>query len=479
MHKDIILYGAGKRAGRLVKVLDFFNLPINIVDSNPEKWGQYIENYRIYSPDILMDKTNYMLCITVGDIKMVSEIRQMLQDKYAISLSNEISYEELFFKLYEGMSLKELGITASPVVSLKKTVIFDCCANGLVMGGVEEWTKGICSEFIKKDEFDAYILSNFGEYVVPKELENNILRVDVKAEDFFLPSNISKIANCIIQYIPCVLVTCHPDEVLLAGKILKSYYQENIQIISGIRSSREDIYQGYISMKSCTDLYVCVSSDIQKNMIQRGIDKNKTLVMICPVKCPNSLERTYTTNINEAIRIGYAGRIVIGQKRMDLLLELVRELEKNKVNYYMELAGEGTYESTLKEFINKNQLNDKIKLVGRLDKEAIPKFWADKDICINIADYEGRSRSIVEAMANGTVPIVTKTSGVNDDIVDRDNGFIVDIGDYIAMAERIQYLDEHRMLLENMGYKAYIEIKQNRQKNSMEEHYEFWKKVVS
>lgn len=476
MFTNLILYGAGRRTKRLIKILEFCGLPIDIIlDSNSEKWGTYIENYRVESPDVLANKTDYILCITVANSEIIREIRTTLQNDYLFDLSNEITYEELVVKAYERTSFDKLGILDSPAISKRKAIIFDC-ENGLVLGGIEEWTKGLCSEFIKKDEFDAYILSNFGDYDVPKELENHMLRVDIKAEDSFLPSNILKIAKCISQYVPCVLVTSQPNEVLLAGKILKLHYKEDIQIISGIRGGSEEIYKSYINMKSCTDLYVCVSSDIQKNMIQRGIDKNKALVMICPIECPNSLERTYTTNKNEAIRIGYAGRIVIEQKRMDLLLELVCELEKNNVNYYMELAGDGDFKPLMMGFISENRLENKIKLVGILDKEGISKFWADKDICINIADYEGRSRSIAEAMANGAVPVVTRTSGVNDDIVDNDNGFIVDIGDYVTMAERIQYLDEHRMLLEKMGYKAHIEIKQ---KSSMEEHYRFWKEIIS
>lgn len=475
MHKKIILYGAGKRAQRLIKILEFCGLPIDgLLDSDTEKWGKHIENYLIESPDVLEQKTDYTLCITVVDDRVIREIRNTLQNEYLIDLSNEITYEELIIKAYESVLPDKNGIVNSSVVS-KKTIIFDC-DYGIGLGGVQEWTKDICREFVREGEFNTYILTAFGDYDIPKELANNILYVDVKREEYFMPSNISKIVNCIVGYMPCILVPNHPNEVLLAGKILKKYYNENIQIISVVHNSDERLYNQYCSMSNCTDLFLCVSSDIQRNMLQRGIDKNKVSLMICPTTCPDNLEHNYTIDDSEPIRIGYAGRLVVVQKRMDLLLKLVYELEKNNVNYYIELAGEGSFESTLKEFISKNHLNNKIKLVGKIDKEAIPKFWADKDICINIADHEGRSRSISEAMANGAVPIVTKTSGVNDDIVDGENGYIVNIGDYVSMAKCIKYLQLHRELLKDMGYKAHIEIKQ---KSSMEKHYTFWKRLIS
>ena len=51
-------------------------------------------------------------------------------------------------------------------------------------------------------------------------------------------------------------------------------------------------------------------------------------------------------------------------------------------------------------------------LIGSVARDAIGAFWKDKDVCLSFSDYEGRSISIMEAMANGAVPVVTATSGV-------------------------------------------------------------------
>ena len=112
----------------------------------------------------------------------------------------------------------------------------------------------------------------------------------------------------------------------------------------------------------------------------------------------------------------------------------------------------------------------------KIDKKELYEFWKDKDICLNISDFEGRSRTIAEAMANGAVPIVTRTSGVNDDIYNNENGLIVSIGDYIEMADCIEKMEKNRKLLPIMGEKAHLEIEN---KSSMDDHYRFWKDIIS
>ena len=159
---------------------------------------------------------------------------------------------------------------------------------------------------------------------------------------------------------------------------------------------------------------------------------------------------------------------------MDLLIKLVQVLVERKICFVMDIAGDGVARQELDEFIRSNHLEKKVRLLGEIDRSEIPSFWKEQDVCINIADYEGRSHSIIEAMGNGAVPVVTATSGVREDIVDDENGYIVPIGDYHAMAERIEYLSKHRERLSIMGNAAHDVVYP---KSRIESHLEFWKDI--
>ena len=361
-----------------------------------------------------------------------------------------------------------------PVSGDHYSIIFDC-QFGLGLGGIEEWTKSICREFKQHGEYTPYILTNGQNYDIPEELTENILYADLKRENAFSIHNVQEIITCVCRHLPCVLVTSQPDDVLLAGKILKKEFGDLVKVVSGIRGGYAEISQSYIAMKSCTDMYLCVNSQIRLDMIRRGVCADIVHTMLCPVECPQILTRDYSLNENSPIHIGYAGRIEVEEKRMDLLMQVVEELETMHLNYELELAGEGRYESMISYFSASHGCQNRIKMIGRIERESIPQFWSNKDICVNISDHEGRSRSTLEAMAHGAVPIVTETSGVHDDIIDGVNGYIVPVGAYKKMAEQIAVLCKDRKRLPRMGYKAHEEL---RNKCCMKDHYEFLKAKI-
>ena len=95
--------------------------------------------------------------------------------------------------------------------------------------------------------------------------------------------------------------------------------------------------------------------------------------------------------------------------------------------------------------------------------------------CVNIADYEGRSISITEAMGSGAVPIVTATSGVKEDIRQGKNGYIVPIGSYCDIAKHIEYFFLNREMLCTMGRLAHDAVLP---KSYMKKHIDFWKEIL-
>lgn len=176
------------------------------------------------------------------------------------------------------------------------------------------------------------------------------------------------------------------------------------------------------------------------------------------------------------IKIGYAGRVVILQKRMDLLLKMIEILEDRDVNFCMEIAGDGPYREEMQRIVTEEGWDRHVHFLGALNREDIPAFWKRQDICVNIADAEGRCISKLEAMASGAVPVMTRTAGNPEDIMEGVNGYMVEIGDYDGMAEKIIFLAGHREMLPDLGMKAHDAIYP---KCRRETHTEFWVNLLS
>ena len=66
----------------------------------------------------------------------------------------------------------------------------------------------------------------------------------------------------------------------------------------------------------------------------------------------------------------------------------------------------------------------------------------------------------MEAMVNGAVPVVTKTSGVKEDIHNNIDGYYVDIEDYKGIEKNIAYLEKNRNELGRLGFNAKKEMEE-------------------
>lgn len=467
---DIILFGTGYIGQNLYHFLLEYDMTIQFwIDSDISKQGKKLLGLSIYGPEKLKGLKKEYVCISAKDTG--NSIYDCVLS-CGVPKDRILSYTELIIGVLN-QKLPEMESNDINMISKYNKVIFDC-TKGLGLGGVEEWSMSLL-EPMKPIGYDAFIISPLGKYQIPEMVREKVLFVDIDSEAVFSRHNMEQIYDILQKYCPCTIISKSIDDLAMVSCVIKKRNPCAIRLISVIHQGLDAVYKENQDIDEYVDRYVSVSKDIQSGMIGLGIAADKVLHTTCPVWCPERLCRDYTMDEREPIRIGYAGRLEQPQKRMDLLLKLLCELEKLQCSYQFELAGDGKYTEKIRKFIYSRCLEEKVKLLGKLDRSDIPAFWGRQDICVNIADHEGRSLSIMEAMANGAVPVVTATSGVREDINDSINGFVVDLGDYEAMAGKIHHLCHNRYLLNHMGSKAHEVIMQ---KSDMGTHMEFWSRVL-
>ncbi len=472
--QDIILYGSGRRCTRILPLLTRAGISIKaVIDSGQAKQGTRIEDLQVQAPSVLREYSNTVLCITVADPVEQEQIRAALQREYGYDLTYEILYDDLAQEAV--LLIQKAKIERTDFTENREShIVFDC-SSGLGLGGIEEWTKGLCTELLKHGFDNLHIFTDTGKYqvqdvllpVVDQVLDKNKLRFR------------EEILECIMDYLtdlmPVTVIAGKPGFFLEAADLLKQIAPEKIRIISVIHGGEEHLYRLYDKYMTHTDFFVAVSEDIKGDLIARGVPKGRIASITCPVACEEKMKRVYTTDVCLPVRIGYAGRIVVTQKRMDLMLKVIEKLEERKVPYIFEIAGDGSYIGQMKERVIASGWGERVRFVGLLPRERIPEFWRRQDIYVNIADSEGRSISQLEAMANGVVPVVTCTSGTREDICDNGNGYLVEIGNYVKIADRIGYLAKHRELLPEFGEKAHNVVYQKCRK---EVHTKFWEELL-
>lgn len=477
MNKDnnIIIYGSGVRCRRAIEAINLLNWNIEcIVDSNSKKWGNIVCGYEVVSPAILEKMKYAPIVIAIADSTQVAEVREKLQQEYNYDIQNEITFTKLLDLMYLECMDMEQNLSRTTNDRKENSVLFEC-SDGLVLGGIEAWTQKVVEEIISAGCNNTYIISPEGEYDVPIALRNHMIYYKHSSNEYYDRDMIRDVTNKIVGNMPCTIITSHADSLLYIASLIKKRYPGKIKIISVIHGGTYNICDAYLEKDRYIDKYIGVSEDIRAILIQRGVSKERVAHMTCPVKCDLNLTRKYSGS-HEPLKIGYAGRIVKKQKRADLIIKFIAELEKRRINYILEIAGDGEYKGDIEKYISENEISDKVRMLGKVDRNLIGEFWKGQDVCINLADYEGRSISIMEAMANGAVPVVTDTSGVKEDIVNEKSGFIVKIGNYVLMADIIEMLSEHKEIIPVIGQAAHDIICP---KVQMKEHITFWMKQLS
>lgn len=476
--KKLILYGAGKFCERLCDTIKNYDIEILcIVDSSSQKQGKEMAGHTIEPPESINKYFGEYILISITNFEIAEEVRKMLINKYYVP--EEAILEYFNFQKYlhkcDYLSVTEIDNTAlGKRENDFKTVIFDCC-NGLVLGGIESWTIDLCRSLMKNKWEHIRIMTDDADYPVASDIADIVDKVPIDKKCIYNETDFDKVFQYLLSKIPCVVITSQPDILLFASSILKRKLSEKITVIPVIHNGTQKYYQNHAVYEEEADLFIGVSADIKNGMCRNGVDPQKVLSMTCPFECGKELSRTYTEDKTLPIKIGYAGRLEIIQKRMDLLLQLIEILDRDKVNFQFEIAGEGREKEAMEEFIRVRGLDKRVVFLGRIDRSEIKNFWKRQDICVNVADFEGRCISKLEAMANGAVPIIAEVAGAYEDIMQNENGFVVPPQDIQALADKIKYLEQHRERLCVMGRLAHDSVYP---KSQMETHIKFWEEIL-
>jgi glycosyltransferase involved in cell wall biosynthesis len=138
---------------------------------------------------------------------------------------------------------------------------------------------------------------------------------------------------------------------------------------------------------------------------------------------PDCPERSPATN--RPLRILYTGRIEEHQKRISTLSILSRTLSERAIEHELRIVGDGPEMGSLQEAARSIK---PITIVGAIEPVAVNEHLRWADVWVLASRFEGQSVAMLEAMAQGCVPIVTRVrSGANDAVIHGDTGLSVEV----------------------------------------------------
>ena len=173
------------------------------------------------------------------------------------------------------------------------------------------------------------------------------------------------------------------------------------------------------------------------------------------IDLPPAAERTYSGG-GEPLQLLYAGRMIERQKRISDLLRLSEILVKRSVDFQLRVVGDGPQKAT---FVRRAgrlapEVRGRLRVEPGVHHSAMPALLQSADVAVLVSAFEGTSLFMLEAMANGTVPVVTDVSGTRELIRSGITGWRVPVGDLEAMADALNVLALDRAKLAGLGQAA-------------------------
>ena len=201
------------------------------------------------------------------------------------------------------------------------------------------------------------------------------------------------------------------------------------------------------------DLVLSPSNKVFEEFEVLGVKEKNFQLLRNPVDTKKLRQKTTFTNITEERKqtlyfVG-CGRLA-PQKGFDMLIEALAQAEM-KMEWRLDILGEGRERQNLEELVAKHGLEDRVKLPGLIPKPYA--YFGQADCFVLPSRYEGLPNVVLEALACGTPVIATRESGGIQEIAEHTEAGILKIvdtmGDFIHAMNQIKPMptDDYRASL--------------------------------
>ena len=210
------------------------------------------------------------------------------------------------------------------------------------------------------------------------------------------------------------------------------------------------------------DAIVAVSDTVARKTVELCPDVAGRITTIpIGVRIPGS--RPPRPPAGDRLRVIYHGILKQHQKRVLDFPRIVRATLDLGVPIELTIAGAGPDESALRHAAEALVSEGAIRFCGVVSPDDMPAVLEAHDVYLLTSEFEGMPNALIEAMARGLVPVVSRTvSGIPELVRDGRNGFMVPIGDVAAFADRLRTLWRHPFRRRRMAARAYRTVSRGR-----------------
>ncbi len=241
----------------------------------------------------------------------------------------------------------------------------------------------------------------------------------------------------------------------------RKQYDPALRLLGVVHGDQDSYYSGLGFYRDSFDHVIGVSRACQQKLIALGYPSHRVSLLPCGVVCPP--QPPVARPASHPLQIGYVGRLAHEYKRIFDFVPLVRALNALGSDYRLHFYGTGPDEAALRQQLAAVDDSGRVQFHGWIPAEQMAaRVWSQLDVLVLVSDSEGLSTSMLEAMAHGVVPVVSRvSSGVPEIIKEGQTGYTFPIGDTDAAAHILALLARRRGPLAAMARQAWSLVHQH------------------
>lgn len=306
--------------------------------------------------------------------------------------------------------------------------------------------KLICFLGMKFQEFFKSLFGATVPFIYDSQKKNyqidnvNIYRLPIKK---FIPHGLINKKNVTIQFndilnilkddefIPDIIVGhWWSPQLELISMLKKEFKSKTCMVVHNVPSlNKKNNYAPYFKE---IDIWGFRSINLQADFYSTFGEVNRSF--LCYSGIPSNF---ITGNKNKnfgkkTLSITFAG-VLVSRKHPLSILKAVKILNENQIER-VTFVGNGAEEKNIRCFIEKNNLQSKVSLLGFVPREQVSQILQETDVFVMISKDEAFGLVYLEAMGAGCLTIASRNEGMDGIINDNENGFLCKAGDENELA---------------------------------------------
>lgn len=349
------------------------------------------------------------------------------------------------------------SIAISPAASAPPCVVSCIEAHSSTVGGVSSWSQRMERFFQEHPELGVKWHTLFIGPTQPLAHERLADRPRAHAHTVDLsapvPAQSRALADALAALEPGVVLPNYGELSHAAAMHLRARGGGTPRVVA-IAHTNDAVYRRLFNTYHRWDSAVAVSHACDQWVREGAAGRPVELI---PYGVPTPAPRALRFDDGRApLRLAYIGRVVEAQKRVSDLLAVLDELRTRRVAFEFHLVGDGEALPNWQRHAQQLGLPaGAVTIHGPRPMAWVESFLPTVDLILIPSEAEGLSITMLEAMASGVLPCVTRVDAAIDDLLtDGENAIVVPIGEPRQMAERIGALSADRSSLRRAAHAA-------------------------